>query len=309
MSLGEGPILPLDRVRGDLTLEDRWILSRLQGAAEATTSELERFRLHEAADQLYHFFWGDVADWYVELVKPRLWEGADAGSARVPEASRQAARSTLIAVFDGVCRLLHPIVPFVTEALWRELPWPEGAARPEALIIAPWPVPDATLRDPSAEASMGAFQELVGEVRRMRKEYGVGEGQAVPLALWGEGDLRATVDAQRGALARLAKVDQVRRERARAGSVGAHAVLKGGALEVFLPLEGVIDVARERDRLKEEIARKEGQLDAGQKRLGNEQFVSRARPDVVAKERERAAGLADELGKLGEKLALLEGRG
>jgi len=300
MSLGEGPIKPLSDCR--LALEDRWILSRLQGAAEATTTELERFRLHEAADQLYHFFWGDVADWYVELVKPRLREGAD-------EASRQAARSTLIAVFDGVCRLLHPIVPFVTEALWRELPWPEGAARPEALIIAPWPVPDATLRDPSAEASMGGFQELVGEVRRMRKEYGVGEGQGVPLALWGEGDLRATVEAQRGALARLAKVDEVRWERARAGTVGAHAILKGGALEVFLPLEGVIDVARERDRLKEEITRKEGQLDAGQKRLANEQFVSRARPDVVAKERERAAGLAEELGKLGEKLALLEGRG
>jgi valyl-tRNA synthetase len=302
MSLGEGPVLPIDRVRADLALEDRWILSRLQGTAEATTTELERFRLHEVAEQLYHFFWGDVADWYVELVKPRLKEG-------MPEASRQAARSTLVTVFDGVCRLLHPIVPFVTEALWRELPWPEGQSRPEALIVAPWPIPDPTFRDPAGETSMAAFQELVGEVRRLRKEYGVAEGQGIPLVLWGDGELRRTVEAQRGALARLARVDEVRWERARAGTVGAHAVLKGGGMELFLPLEGVIDVARERTRMQEEIGRKEGQLDAGQKRLANEQFVSRARPDVVAKERERAAQLTDELAKLREKLALLEGRG
>ena len=300
MSLGEGPIQSLSDLR--LALEDRWILSRLQGTAKETTLELERFRLHEAADRLYHFFWGDLADWYVELVKPRL-------KGEVGEASRQAARATLIAVFDGVLRLLHPIVPFVTEALWRELPWPEGAERPEALIVAPWPTPDRSLRDPAAESRMADFQELVGVVRSLRKEYDIAEGKGIPLALWGDGDLRATVEAQRGALARLARVEEVRWERARAGTVGAHAVLKGGGMEVFLPLEWVIDVGRERARLQEEIARKEGHLGAGQKRLANEQFVTRARPDVVEKERERAAGLAEELAKLREKLALLEGRG
>jgi valyl-tRNA synthetase len=300
MSVGDGPILPLERVRGSLELEDRWILSRLQGAAEATTAELERFRLHEAADQLYHFFWGDVADWYVELVKPRLKEGAD-------EASRQAARTTLIEVFDGVCRLLHPIVPFVTEALWRELPWPEGKPRPEGLIVAPWPVPEGALRDPDAEKRMGGFQELVTAVRSLRKEYGVGEGQEIPIRLWGE--LRPTVEAQLAALKRLARVGEVRWEPPPAGAVGAHVVLQGGSTELFLPLEGVIDVARERERLREEITRKEGQLDGAEKRLANEQFVARARPDVVEKERERAAALAVELGKLRAKQALLEGRG
>src|SRR5690606_27494878 len=111
------------------------------------------------------------------------------------------------------------------------------------------------------------------------------------------------------ALARLARVDEVRWEPARAGAVGAHAVLKGGAMELFLPLEGVIDLARERARLREEIERKEGQLAGGRGRLANEQFVSRARPDVVEKERERVAGLEEELVKLRDKLALLEGRG
>ena len=298
-SLGEDPIRPLGDVSPEL--EDRWILSRLHGAAASTTDELERFRLHEVADLLYHFFWGDVADWYVELVKPRL--KGEAG-----EESRQAARTTLVVVFDGVCRLLHPIVPFVTEALWRELPWPEGVGRPEALIVAPWPVPDPAFRDSRAEASMAAFQELVEKVRSLRKEYGIGEGQGIPLVLWGDGDLKTTVEAQRGALARLAKVDDVRWERASAGTVGAHAVLQGGGTELFLPLAGVIDVAREQERLQAEIGRLDGQLAKARGRLANEQFVTRARTDVVAKERARALGMEEQLTKLREKLALLVGR-
>ena len=302
MSLGEGPIRPLADVRENLELEDRWILSRLQGAAEGTTADLESFRLHEAADRLYHFFWGDIADWYLELVKPRL--KGDSG-----EASREAARSVLVTVFDGVSRLLHPIVPFVTEALWRQLPWPEGMPRPEALIIAPWPVADAALSDRDAEAQMDAFQELVATVRSLRKEYGVGEGQMVPLAIAGEDGLRETVEAQRGALARLARVGELRFERAAEGAVGAHAVLQGGSTEVFLPLEGVIDVGRERERLREETTRLEGQLTGASQRLANDQFMSRAPAEVVAKERERAANLAERIGKLREKLTLLGGGG
>ena len=298
LSLGEGPVRPLADVHADLALEDRWILSRLQAAAETTTTELERFRLHEATDGLYHFFWGEVADWYVELVKPRL--KGEAG-----EASRQAARSTLVTVLDGVCRLLHPIVPFVTEALWRELPWPESVWRPDTLVTAPWPRADATLRDEHSEAHMGAFQELVGAVRSLRKEYGVAEGQLIPLVIWANGDLRATVGAQRTALARLAKVDRLRWGRAGPDTVGAHAVLQGGELELFLPLEGVIDLDREHSRMHEEISRKERQLAQTDERLANEQFVSRAPPDVVNRERERAISLGEELAKLREKLTTL----
>ena len=300
MSLGDDPIRPLVEVRADLELEDRWILSRLQGAAERTTVDLERFRLHEAADRLYHFLWGDVADWYVELVKPRL--KGDAG-----EASRQAARTVLVAVLDGVCRLLHPIVPFVTEELWRGLPWPVGAQRPEGLMIAPWPEPDRGLHDRDAESRMAAFQELVTTVRSLRREYGIGEGQMVSLSLAVEDGLRETLESQRGALARLARVGELRWERAARGTVGAHAVLQGGGAELFFPLAGVIDLDRELERLRTEIARLDDQLAGAGKRLANEQFVSRAPEEVVAKERERAERLQDQLGKLREKAALLEG--
>jgi valyl-tRNA synthetase len=299
MSLGEGPIGALGDQR--LELEDRWILSRLQHAAESTTTELERFRLHEYADQLYHFFWGDVADWYVELVKPRL--KGDAG-----EASRQAARTVLVTVLDGVCRLLHPVVPFVTEELWRALPWPDGADRPESLIIAAWPTLDARLVDDDAERRMGAFQELVTTVRSLRKEYGIGEGQPIPIWVAASDGMEATLKAQLGALTRLARVGEVRWERPPAGTVGAHAVTQGARVELFLPLEGVIDVPRERKRLADETQRLSGQLDAAHKRLGNEQFVSKAPPDVVAKERERADGLREQIQKMKEKLGQLGGR-
>ena len=300
MSLGEGPLRAFDVVRGDLELEDRWILSRLQHAAESTTDELERFRLHEATDRLYHFFWGDIADWYLELVKPRLKGAAGEGT-------REAARTVLVTVFDGLCRLLHPIVPFVTEALWRELPWVPGTDRPAALMVAPWPRPVPALRDADAEARIGAFQELVTTVRSLRKECGVAEGQGVPLVLWGDGALRDTVETQRDALSRLARVDEVRWERAVGGTVGAHAVLQGGSMELFLPLEGVIDLGRERERLRGEIARLGGQLARASERLANEKFVARAPAEVVGKERARAAGLEEQLGKLSAKLMLLEG--
>jgi valyl-tRNA synthetase len=300
MSIGDGPIGALGDQR--LELEDRWILSRLQHAAESTTTELERFRLHEYADQLYHFFWGDVADWYVELVKPRL--KGEAG-----EASRQAARTVLVTVLDGVCRLLHPMVPFVTEALWAELPWPEGAApRPESLIIAPWPAPDRALLDDRAEARMSAFQELVTTVRSLRKEYGISEGQQVPLLLSATDGLEETLETQKAALARLARVGELRWGRPTAGMVGAHAVLPGGSAELFLPLEDVIDVQRERKRLADEIRRLSGQLEGALKRLANEQFVAKAPPDVVGKERERSDGLRDQIRKLEEKLGQLGGR-
>lgn len=300
MSLGDDPIRPLIEVRSALELEDRWILSRLQHAAEATTEDLERFRLHEYAERLYHFFWGDVADWYVELVKPRL--KGDAG-----EASRQAARTVLVAVLDGLCRLLHPVVPFVTEALWRELPWPLDQPRPESLIVAPWPAADRGLIDDVAEARMAAFQELVATVRSLRKEYGIAEGQTVALSLMASDGLRETLAAQQGALARLARVGELRWERAAPGTVGAHAVLQGGAAELFLPLAGVIDVDKERGRLQNEIQRLGGQLEGATQRLANEQFVSRAPADVVAKEKERAAGLQDQVRKLEDKLAQLRG--
>ncbi|HSR43208.1 MAG TPA: class I tRNA ligase family protein, partial [Longimicrobiales bacterium] len=301
MSLGDEAVRPLDEVEADLELEDRWILSRLQRTAEETTRELERFRLKEVADGLYHFFWGEFADWYLELIKGRIH--GDAG-----EESRQAARSTLVVVFDGILRLLHPIIPFVTTALWDRLPWPEGAQRPEELMIAPWPAPDRARVDEDAEAGIGALQELVSQVRSLRKEYGVPEGEEVAVALTGAPEtMRATLDARGGAVRRLARVGEVRVDGAGEGSVGAHAVL-GDGTELFLPLEDVIDLDRERSRLRDEIDELQEQLGRVRERLANEQFVEKAPAEVVDREREKARSFEEQVEKLESKLAALSGR-
>jgi valyl-tRNA synthetase len=286
-------------VTADLQLADRWILSRLQQATEDVTRGLERFRLHEVAENLRGFFWGDLADWYLELVKTRLW--AEEG-----EASRQAARATLIHVLDGALRLLHPLVPYVTAALWEQLPHP-GAVPAAGLVVVAWPEPEARLRDPDAEARMSSLQELVTVVRSLRKEYGVPEGEELEISLASDnGHFRQTVDAQATSLLRLSRVRKVRWGRADGRSIGAHAVLTNGA-ELFLPLEGVIDLQRERERLRQEINRLEGQVRAGESKLDNEQFVRKAPADVVERERDKVRTQREQLDKLKAKLALLTG--
>ena len=297
LSLGDEPVRPLAEVEDALELEDRWILTRTTLAGRSATRALERFRLHDAAEGLYHYFWGDVCDWYLELVKGRLGAGAD-------PASREAARSTLVAVLDRSLRLLHPVVPFVTAELWSRLPWPEGEPRPEDLIIAPWPDGADGFEDVDAERGMRDVQSLVVEVRRLRKEYGIAEGERIVVHVTGASPaLTNALEAMGTALERLARIGRV--EGVAGEGVGAHAVLESGA-EVFVPLEGVIDIEREAGRLREEIGRLEGQLKGTQARLANEKFTGNAPEDVVQKERDKARQLAEQGGKLREKLAGLE---
>jgi len=294
MSLGDAPVKPLSEVEGDLALEDRWILSRVAGVSADATRGLERFRLHEVAEGLYHFFWGEICDWYLELVKSRLGPDVDA-------ATREAARSTLVTVLDRAFRLLHPIVPFVTAELWSRLPWPEGVDRPEDLIIAPWPEHDGAWADEHVEAGMEAFRTLVVEVRRLRKEYGVPEGQRVAVHVTGGPDgFHASLQTQVGALEQLARINRV--EASPSSGAGANAVLPNGA-EIVLPLEGVIDLDRERERMTKEIDRLGGLVTGVEKRLANEKFVQNAPDEVVQKERDKAAQLAEQASKLREKLS------
>jgi len=309
MSVGEGPVRRLSEVGDDLEAADRWILSRYARTAGAMTQGLERFRLHEVVERGHHLFWGDFADWYLEMVKGRL--RGDEG-----EASRQAARAVLVHVFDGILRLLHPLIPFVTEYLWDRIPWPEGDPRPESLSLAPWP--SEALEgwvDASAESRFEAFQGLIAAVRSLRKEYGVGEGAQVAVILRGvPGSFQAFLEQEIPRLRQLARVNSVEFREVESGALsaedreaGATAVLQNGT-EVFLPLAGLVDLDQERARLGKEIARLDGQFNAAQAKLSNPQFAERAPEEVVAKEREKAKVFRDQRDKLREQLQALEGR-
>ena len=287
MNLGDQPVRTPRQVEAHLEGPDRWILSRLQGAAQGMTSELERFRLKEATDRAYHFFWGDIADWYLEIVKPRLRDDADADS-------REAARATLVHVLDGALRLLHPLIPFVTEELWAKIPQPQGTERPAALIVAPWPEPDAHWADPESETRFEELQQLVVTARSLRKEYGVGEGTKVPVCVAGD-RAQAMIDSvqkEGAALARMGGIASLSVLPDNPG-VGAHAVLHNG-VEVFIPLAGLIDLDRERERLTAEIERLRRQLGETERKLANANFVERAPAEVVAKERDKRLRFAEQ---------------
>ncbi|HEX6307883.1 MAG TPA: valine--tRNA ligase [Longimicrobiales bacterium] len=292
LNIGDEPVADVNELRADLEIADRWILSRLSVATADVTRHLEAFRFHEAAESAYHFFWGELADWYVELIKPRMQEEGAV-------ASRRAARATLVHVLDGVLRLLHPIMPYITDALWRRLPLPDRA-RAASLVIAAWPVPSA--RDEEAEAQLEALMELIGTVRTLRSEYNVPAASQVRIHLTGPGPaLRDALGAEERAVRRLARVEAVMVNGAVEGT-GAHAVLRSGA-DLFLPLAGVIDVEQERQRLVKELDRIGNQLLATESRLASEQFTARAPAEIVAREREKAASLRDQHGRLAAKLS------
>ncbi len=289
----DGPTRPLaggpSALRDDeLTLADRWIIARCDATVREATEAYERFRLNDAAAAVYRFLWSDLADWYIELIKPRLYGDAPGG---------HVARAVALKTFDVALRLLHPIMPFVTEALWQRIP---GKASGTWLPTASWPRPDARASAPDALRTFGLVQELVGAVRAIRAEYDVQPGKAVRVVVQhpGAGAAAACRDEE-NTIRRLAKISELLQGDI-GESVGGYAVLSDGT-GVFVPLGDAIDVARECARLGAEIARLQQLVASQEKKLSNEQFVSRAPADVVGKEREKLATWREQVSTLQEK--------
>ena len=296
MNVAGEDVAPVAELAGGLELADRWILSRLDVAVEEVTRSLETFRFHEAAEAAYHFFWGELADWYLEVIKSRVQEPGES-------TSRAAAEATLVAALGGILRLLHPVMPFITEALWLRLPQVRGTTRAESIMVAPWPEPGEHPRDPEAEAQFDELMDLIGTVRTLRSEYGIPPATPLTLVLGNVSATLAGALAQEArAVQRLARVADIRRD---GGSgAGAHAVLRSG-VEVFLPLEGVIDLEQERARIGRELERLAGQLRGTEAKLTNVQFTERAPGEVVAREREKAEAYREQRDRLAAKLAAL----
>jgi valyl-tRNA synthetase len=295
LQVGDETVTPLASVNAaQLTLADRWILGRLDAAiaecdaalgpsrpAKGQWPEQERqagMRLDAYAEAARRFVWNELADWYVEAVKPRL---AQAG------ADREVARAVLVHVFDRGLRLLHPIMPFVTEALWQRLP---GATKGEFLARAAWPVHGAA----SGGGEFEIVREAIDAIRGLRSEYGVQPGAPIhAFAAAGKGT--DVLVANASLLQRLARCEI--HVGATPAGAAAHAVLPSG-LELSLPLAGMVDVGKERARLQGELDGLVKQLDALRGRLSNEKFTAKAPAAVVdaerAKEREWAAR-ADQL--------------
>ena len=293
----DGPTRPLAGRPGalrdsELTLADKWIIARCDATIRSVTEAYEKFRLNDAASAVFHFLWSDFADWYIELIKPRLYGDAPGGD---------VARAIALRTFDVALRLLHPVMPFVTEALWQRIP---GRKEGTWLATAPWPRPDRRALAPKAERGFALVQELVGAIRAIRAEYDVSPGKAVRVFVQHPGDeAKVAFKAESGTIRRLAKVSELGFGES-ADTVGGYAVLSDGT-GVFVPLGDAIDVTRECGRLGAEITRLEQLISAQEKKLGNEQFVARAPAAVVEKEREKLVGWREQAGALGEKRSRL----
>ncbi len=279
----------------DMDAADRWILSRYHRLVGEVQRLIDGYQLGEAGRQIYDFVWSEYCDWYIEMTKVRLRDDASAEAA----ASAATARRVLVYVLDGCLRLLHPYMPFITEAIWQYLPH-----REEALIVAPWP--QAGPLDDAAEGRMGDMMEMIRAIRNARAEYDVEPGRRIA-AIIAAGERLPFLQSQAGVFAALARVDEGRLEvQARLDAPPEKALtLVVGGYTCYLPLAALIDLDRERARLKGEIGQVDQEIAHSEKLLSNQGFVNKAPEAVVQKERARLAESRERRDKLRERLASL----
>jgi valyl-tRNA synthetase len=290
---GKGP------PQGELGLPERWIRSRYHRLVEEVNGLLEAYQFGEAGRRTYDFLWGEFCDWYVEMSKLRL-QGQDEGPA-------EAARNVLLEVLEGGLRLLHPYMPFVTEELWHYLiatPHAAGRDYGPALIVAPYPQADATALDEQAEASFSLVMNLIRAMRNARAERKVEPGRWIE-AVVVAGRHAEMLRSQAAVLSRLARIapEGLRIERELDKRPHQAVALVVGEVECFLPLAGLVDLEAERARLQKELSRVEGEIQRAERKLANEQFLSKAPAQVVEKERGRINLAREEERRLRARLA------
>ncbi|MBM4080201.1 MAG: valine--tRNA ligase, partial [Planctomycetes bacterium] len=299
MNLCSAPVMAsADLPAASTAFEDRWILSRLNSVTERCTAALEKYQFNEAADTLYHFVWHEFCDWYLECIKPRLRETAEASD-------RAMAQAVLTRVLDSILRLLHPFTPYVTEEIWQHLKRTvpaQGALGADlskpALIASEWPKPDSEFTDRAIEETMDLLQGLIRGVRDIRNKMNVQDKQPVR-ALVSAADAKQERAIQRHSafLIHLANL-QLLEVGVGLPKPPASATAVVGQAQVFVPLEGLIDLSAERKRLEKKIEDTQRLLTGVQAKLSNANFVQKAPQAIVAKEQARAAELADQLAKL-----------
>lgn len=280
MNMGEGDVAlrSLEELGAheDLELADRWILSRFAAASAAVNDALDRYALGEASWKLYHFLWDELADWYLELAKPRL-----------RSEDPTLIREMLLAVLEASLRLAHPFLPFITEEIWRSLP---GVAEESALIVQSYPGAYSELQSEAAEAEMDAVMEVTRAIRNLKAELGVPQ-QAVDVAILGDGNLNLDYVEQRA---------RARITRERPAGPAATAVAAG--IEIAVAVAGLVDIDAEKARLGKERESVAKELGGVEGRLNNESFIGRAPAEIVEKTRKQVEDLRARLEKIEERL-------
>ncbi len=283
----------LDR-KDQLQLADRWILSRLHKTIETVTNALNEFHLNEAVDNLYSFFWREFCDWYLELIKPRLYGDDPAG--------KDLALGIGIYMLRNILKLLHPFIPFITEEIWHSV----KLADEKDLIVSEWPIGEKNYYDDQAEKDLILIQQVIGAVRNIRGEMNVPPNKKANVLIKssnnGNLDLIKQNEVYLISLSKLSDIElgtDLIKPKFSASAVVAD-------LEIFIPLEDLIDIEVERKRLTKEITRIEKQIENINTKLMNTDFIAKAPKEVIERERQKSNDFQMNLNKLQANLQSLE---
>jgi valyl-tRNA synthetase len=274
-----------------LSLADRWVIALQQDVIERTRAALESYRLDLAAQTLHEFVWDEFCDWYLELCKPVLSDPAST------EAARRGTRQTLARVLETTLRLLHPLIPFITEAIWQRIA-PVAGRHGATIMQQPYPDVDRNLVEHAAVRDMEWVKAVVLAVRRIRGEMDIAPGRKIPVLVRSGTELdRRRLAANEHYLRELARIENLTTLDPKQPPPEAATALVG-ELELLIPFAGIIDKEAESSRLRRDIAKRKTEFQRSQAKLHNPKFVDRAPADVVARERARAEELELSIAKL-----------
>jgi valyl-tRNA synthetase len=270
-----------------ITLPDKWILSRLQQAANDVTAALDGYRFNEAAGAIYNFVWHEFCDWYLEAVKPALYD-------KEGQAQAAATRAVLWRVLRDTLTLLHPFIPFVTEEIWQHMPGTEGS-----IMLAAHPADAAeTFQYPDAEAEMSLLMEVITGIRNVRGEMNIAPSLALQVQVQADdAKVRQIITAHQDLIINLARLDTLSvAEIGPKPKSSATAVISRAS--IYVSLEGIIDFAKETIRLEKEIQKLAAELATVAKKLENEGFLNKAPADVIEKVRQKQSALLEKQQKI-----------
>ena len=277
-----------------LTTDDKWILLKLNEAIREITEALNSYNFSVAVQALYRFFWNEYCDWYLEIAKVQLQTGN--------ESQQRATRRTLIRTLEAILRLAHPLIPFITEALWQKVAPVAGIAG-ESVSIAPYPQAQLEKIDAAAIASVNQLKSLVDACRTLRGEMGVSPATKLPLLTVGDATFMRAHAPVIQALAKLSEVQVFDDEALWQTAAQSSPVAVVGTIRLSLFLK--VDVAAEKTRLGKEVARLQGEIAKANGKLGNDAFVAKAPAAVIAQERQRVADFEATLEKVQDQLKRL----
>jgi valyl-tRNA synthetase len=278
---------------GELSIPDKWILTRLNQTIEQVTKNTDKYEFGEAGRHLYNFIWDEFCDWYIEMAKLPLY-GED-------EAKKKTTQSVLAYVLDQTMRLLHPFMPFITEEIWQQLPH-EG----ESITVASWPVVKEEFSDETSVREMNRLIEIIKSVRNIRAEVDAPMSRKINMVIEAkDAEITAELDRNRTYLERFCNTEELAiAEVVKVPEKAMTAVVTGA--EVYLPLEGLIDIEQERERLEKDLEKWTKEVERVQKKLANKGFVNKAPEAIVEEERRKEKDYLEKQAKVKERLEELD---